>query len=224
MATLMRWDPFALVRTDPFQGLLDLQRDMNRIMAGLGTPARLSEFGPMAMGMSMDVLQRDEDLVIRAEMPGVLPENIDISIAEGRLTIKGERYEDETRHEDYVVREMGFGIFERTMSLPEGVDPATIRAEYREGILEVTLPHARRLAEPRALHIPIETHCREPDGDLLPGAASRSAAHPGYDGRGPTRRVRATAAEALRGLRRQDRAGQAVARRQNAQKKGQDDG
>jgi len=158
MATLMRWDPFALVRTDPFQGLLDLQRDMNRIMAGFGTPTRLSEFGPMAMGMSVDVVQSGEDLVIRAEMPGVTPENIDISVTEGMLTIKGERHEDETRHEDYVVREMSFGMFERTMSLPEGVDPATIRAEYRDGILEVTLPHARRLAEPTALHIPIETH------------------------------------------------------------------
>lgn len=158
MATLMRWDPFALVRTDPFQGLLDLQRDMNRIMAGLGTPARLSEFGPMAMGMSVDVVQRDEDLVIRAEMPGVLPDNIDISVTEGMLTIRGERHEEETRHEDYVVREMSFGMFERSMSLPEGVDPATIRAEYRDGILEVTLPHARQLAEPKALRIPIETH------------------------------------------------------------------
>jgi len=120
MATLMRWDPFALVRTDPFQGLLDLQRDMNRVMAGLGASPLLSEFGPMAMGMSVDVVQNGNDLVVKAEMPGVKPEDIDLSVTDGVLTIRGERREDEQiDREDYVVREMSFGVFERSISLPD---------------------------------------------------------------------------------------------------------
>ena len=149
----------ALTRWDPFRDLVNLQRDLGRIVGDLGVVApRRWEFGPIALGMSVDIIQKGEDVVIRAEMPGVKPEDIDISVAEGMLTLKGERREEgEVKEEDYLIRETSFGSFERTMRLPEGVKPDSIHAEYRDGILEVTLPHARELAEPTAVHIPVET-------------------------------------------------------------------
>lgn len=149
----------ALMRWDPFRDLVDLQRDVSRLFADFGTMPRRREIAPMMMTPIVDVLHRGEDLVIRAEMPGIKPEDLDISIAQGILTLKAERHEDtETREEDYLLRESTYGSFERSMRLPEGVEPETIHAEYHDGILEITLPHARELTEPHTVHIPIESH------------------------------------------------------------------
>jgi HSP20 family protein len=93
---------------------------------------------------TMDVLSRDGDLVIRAELPGVDPErDIDITVQNGTLVIRGERKQERRDKDDrYYRAETFYGAFMRTVPLPEGVNPSDIRATYENGILEVVVPKA----------------------------------------------------------------------------------
>jgi len=153
MTTLMRWDPM--------RDLWGMQRDLDRLMSAFTTvssPSSSTTVGTLSIP-TMDVIRSGDDLVLRAEMPGIKAEDIDISVAEGTLTLKGTRHaEKETRDEDFVVRETSFGSFERSVKLPEGLDPATIRAEYRDGILEVVVPGAATPIEASTVHVPVTAH------------------------------------------------------------------
>jgi HSP20 family protein len=102
----------------------------------------------------VDVLQKEGDLVVRAEMPGVKPEDVEVAVHNGVLTISGERKVDqEEERAGYYVRELRHGSFRRSMLLPEGVEEEKIHARYQDGILEVTLGGAAAAREPRRVHI-----------------------------------------------------------------------
>jgi HSP20 family protein len=153
MASLVRWDPF--------RDLLGLQHDVDRLFSGMGyTPASLLHAPGTATSMlSMDVVTHGEDLLIRAELPGVKAEDVDISVTEGVLTLKAEKHEKtEITEEDYIVRETSSGTMERSLRLPEGVVVDTIHAEYTDGILEITVPGAAKLEHPTSHKVAIETH------------------------------------------------------------------
>ena len=98
-----------------------------------------------------------------AEIPGVKPEEIDISVTDNMLTLKGERREEhETKDEDYYVRERSWGTFERTLRLPPTAEVDHIRAEVHDGVLEITVPKAAHEApETRRIEVkaaPVEEH------------------------------------------------------------------
>jgi len=153
MTTLMRWDPV--------RDLWGMQRDLDRLMSAFTTvssPSQTTETARVAIPTT-DVVRRGDDLVLRAEMPGITPDDIDISVVNGTLVLKGERHaESETKDEDYVVRETTYGSFERSIRLPEGLDPKTIHAEYRDGILEVVVPGAAAPLESSTVRVPVTTH------------------------------------------------------------------
>lgn len=146
----------------PFRGrgFYDLQSEMNRMFdemfGGLtrgrsGRPqgTQTTEWAP-----SMDVLNRGGDLVIRAELPGVKQEDVDITVHDGVLTISGERKEEqEAERGGYYVRERRQGTFRRSMTLPEGVDENSIRARFEDGILDVTIQGAAAVREPKRIQI-----------------------------------------------------------------------
>lgn len=89
----------------------------------------------------LDVIDRDNEVVIRAEVPGVNKEDIQISLSGNRMTIKGEtRHEEKEEKGDYYRCEISRGAFARTVSLPADVDDAKAKAEMRDGMLEITLP------------------------------------------------------------------------------------
>jgi HSP20 family protein len=103
----------------------------------------------------MDVLTKDGDLVIRAELPGVKLEDVDITLHNGVLTISGEHKADqEEERGGYHVRERRYGSFRRSMTLPEGVDESKIHARFEDGVLEVTVENAAIEQAPK--HIEIE--------------------------------------------------------------------
>ena len=84
---------------------------------------------------------RDGNLVVRADVPGISPKDIEVSLLGDVLTIRGERREDqEIKKEHYIRREISYGSLERRLSLPRGIDPAQIKAITRDGVLEVTIP------------------------------------------------------------------------------------
>jgi HSP20 family protein len=121
MIDLMPFDPFSMLR------------DIDRI---LDRPAAPSRWLPR-----IDVFDRDTNLVIRVEVAGVKPEDVDLTVEDRTLTISGKRSFGETTETDgYHRREIFSGEFTRTLVLPSGLDPTEISAKADNGIVEVTVP------------------------------------------------------------------------------------
>jgi len=139
------------------RGFYDLHSEMNRLLdetygglshrpGGQQRAQQLTEWAP-----AVDVLERDGDLVVRAELPGVRPQDVEITVQDRVLTISGERREEhEEQRGGYYLRERKRGSFSRSMTLPEGVDEDRVRARYENGVLEVTIEGLRRLGNPGA--------------------------------------------------------------------------
>ncbi len=142
------------------RGFYDPQSEINRmfddmfgsLMPRPGSQQRahqLTEWAP-----AIDVITKDGDLVIRAELPGVKQEDVDIALHNNVLTISGERkVEQEEERGGYHVRERRYGSFSRSLSLPEGVDESKINARYESGVLEVTVEGAAAVHEPKRIQI-----------------------------------------------------------------------
>lgn len=146
----------AIMRWDPFGEMLRMQRDMERIFSRIGAAEGRSETTTVAWMPKIDVKSKGDDLVVRAELPGINPDEVDIEVTDGVLTIKGERKAEEEREDEgWLIRESSYGAFERSMVLPEGVDPGSISAEYTDGILEVHVPKALEAARPKTTKVSI---------------------------------------------------------------------
>ena len=92
----------------------------------------------------LDVIDRDKELVVRAELPGVEKEDVKVEISGNRLLIEAEReFEEEEEKEDFYRHELGYGNLMRTVALPDEVDAEHVHAELKEGILNITLPKIR---------------------------------------------------------------------------------
>lgn len=144
----------AIVRWDPFGEVLRMQRDMDRIFSRLGS----AEVGAdsVAWMPKVDVKRKDDDIVIRAELPGIDPADVDVEVTDGVLSIRGERRQEEKQEgEDWLVSESFYGSFERSLTIPDGVDPATITADYKDGILVVHVPKALEAARPKTTRIEV---------------------------------------------------------------------
>lgn len=132
----------ALVRWDPVRELDSLQSDMNRLFdrffdtrpAGNGAAAR--RWIP-----AMDLVETENSLVLRADLPGMTEDDVEIEVKDGTLTVSGERRsESEEKKEGYHRVERSFGRFSRALTLPDGVDTSKINAGFDNGVLEVTIP------------------------------------------------------------------------------------
>jgi HSP20 family protein len=147
----------AIMRWDPFGEMLRMQRDMDRIFTRMGSAEGRGERAAAVAWMpKIDVKSKGDDIVVHAELPGIDPDEVEIEVTDGVLTIKGERKAEEEREgEGWLIRESSHGSFERSMVLPEGVDPGSISAEYTDGILEVHVPKALEAAKPKTTKISI---------------------------------------------------------------------
>ena len=141
------------------RGFYDPVSEVNRMFEDmLGNLARqprgqqgteVTEWAP-----AIDVVTEDGDLVIRAELPGVKQEDVDITLHNNVLTISGERKaEQEEERGGYYVRERRYGSFSRSLTVPEGVDESKIHARYENGVLEVTVEGAAQVQEPKRIQI-----------------------------------------------------------------------
>lgn len=113
--------------------------DLGRFFEDFDIPTLLGEereFMP-----AFDVSETENELIVKAEVPGMEKKDIDISLSDGVLTIKGEkRQEKEDKKEHYYTAERRYGAFSRTIPLPVEVDTNKVDATYKEGVLEITLP------------------------------------------------------------------------------------
>ena len=150
-----RWRPFGtLAERDPFR---DIQSEMNRLFDNfLGRPtATATGTGSRVWMPVVDMYETSDDLVLNFELPGVREKDISLSMTGDVLTVKGERQFDQQLHDDnYFHAERAYGKFERSMHLPMPVQAGRVRATYRDGILEVSLPKAEEV-RPKEIKIDV---------------------------------------------------------------------
>lgn len=126
--------------TSPWQDMVRLRREMNRLFSDMPTSygTRVSPGYP-----SMNVWANEEGLVVTAELPGIEPETLDISVVNNTLTLKGNRAPEKLEEgEVYHRREREYGSFTRSFQLPFGVEAGAVEAVYEKGVLQITLPRA----------------------------------------------------------------------------------
>ncbi|MDP2972769.1 MAG: Hsp20/alpha crystallin family protein [Deltaproteobacteria bacterium] len=150
----MAWE---LTPWRPFRDMERMRREMGRLWDSFfeERPRRkVEEVGEWLP--SLDVSETKNELVVKAELPGMDPKEIDISLSEGVLTIKDERkQEKEEKEENYHLIERSFGSFSRSIRLPRDVQGDKISASYKNGLLKVTLPKSEE-AKKKEIKIKVE--------------------------------------------------------------------
>jgi HSP20 family protein len=148
MANLARWDPF--------QDLLAIQDEMNQLFGqatGQGGRTTGGEAGTRAWAPALDIAERNDAYVVTVEVPGIKPEQLDITIENGALTISGERrFETETKEEQYHRIERRYGAFRRSITLPDRVKADAVEASFEDGLLQVVVPKAEE-AKPKRIEV-----------------------------------------------------------------------
>ena len=148
-----------LTRWDPFREMVGMRRAMDRLIEN----SFGSELGEeTTWGLPLDVVEEEDFYLIRASVPGIKPDQLDITYNKGSLTIKGEIKDDSDQTQGkYHLRERRYGMFTRTISLPTSVNPENIQASYDDGVLTLRLPKSEDV-KPR--RIPIHAGQKAIDG------------------------------------------------------------
>ena len=132
-----------LQRRSPFGDLRQMQNTMDRMWRRFGASPHEDSGGFEAWAAPLDVVADGDNFVVRASMPGVAPDKIQVSIEENVLTIRGETASSfETAEGSYLMRERRSGSFHRSLRLPDTVDQEKAEPRYEHGVLTVTLPKA----------------------------------------------------------------------------------
>lgn len=146
MNTIMRWQPF--------RNLSSLQEQVNRLFES-NFPSRGSESTLTAWAPAVDVYETENELVIMADLPDVSEKDLDVRVENNMLTIHGERkFEQKVKEENYLRMERSYGSFSRSFSLPNSVNTEAIKAEYKDGVLNITLPK-RAESKPKQVKIAV---------------------------------------------------------------------
>ena len=132
-----------LTRWDPFQEMLNLHRTVDRLFDNVSTNQDRSQ--PDMWGLAVDVLEKDDDFIVKASVPGIKPEDLDISYSDETLTIKGEiKSDNEVKQDQYHLRERRYGSFTRSIRLPTKIKGDAIEASYENGVVSLRLPKAEQ--------------------------------------------------------------------------------
>ncbi len=155
----------ALNRFDPFRGENTLQHQLNRLFNEAFD--RSSEEGSLsAWAPAVDIFETEQELVVKADLPGVKPEELDIRVENNIVTIRGERkFEKNVNEGSYLRVERSYGAFSRSFSLANTVNTEAIKADYKNGVLSLSIPK-REEAKPKQIKVNVE-------GPALAAAAGR---------------------------------------------------
>ena len=131
----------AIVRWEPLRELTSLQNEMNRLFSSaFDTPANGAQTMRRWMP-AMDLVETEDHLILRADLPGMRRDEVEIEVKDGALAISGERKaEHEENTEGYYRVERAYGRFARSLTLPDGIEPDAIEASFDNGVLEVRIP------------------------------------------------------------------------------------
>ena len=150
MRAMNRWE-------QPFRGAATLQEQINRMFGeGVGHAGEESNLTPWAP--AVDIYETENELVVKADLPDVDPQNLDIRVENNILTIRGERkFESKVNEDNYLRIERAYGSFSRSFSLANSVNSDAIKADYQNGVLTLSLPK-REEAKPKQIKVTVGTH------------------------------------------------------------------
>ena len=137
---------FELTRRSPFGSMFHIHRELDdlltRFLGADATPRPYpAESEPVAWWPAVESYAKGGDLHVRVALPGVDPKDVEVTVSDDFLTIRGERKaKTEEKDGGRYVREFAYGSFERTLALPEGIDPGKVVAKFTNGMLDLTMP------------------------------------------------------------------------------------
>ena len=146
-----------LTKWDPFKDLLTLQDRMNRLF---DESVRNVKPGDEALSSAIwspavDIYETDDEVVVKAELPEINQKDIDIQIENNTVTLRGERkFNKETKKENFHRIERAYGSFSRSFTLPSTIDQEKIRADYKDGILKISMPK-REETKPKQIKVAV---------------------------------------------------------------------
>ena len=135
-----------------------LRGEIDRLFEGLSPPAGVFNIIPRVMAPvpAMELIEKDNEYQLSAELPGLTDKDVEIVVTDGMLTVSGEKKEEcERKDEGYLLSERRYGSFRRQIALPADVQPDSIKARFQNGVLNVTLAKDKQALE-RTHRIPIE--------------------------------------------------------------------
>jgi len=132
----------SMMRWQPFPELISLRQAMEKLFEdSFVTPSRILSTFDLGVATPIDMYQTANDVVVKATLPGIKPEEVDITITGDTLTIKGEtKAEEKIKREDHLYREHRDGTFSRSATLPNGLNTDKAEADFNNGILTLTIP------------------------------------------------------------------------------------
>ena len=145
----------AIIKVDPFREFAVMQDRLNRLFGNVYLRDEDTGFRGSWVP-SVDIFETDaHDLVLRAELPGMSREDIDVTVENGTIVIKGEKkFDPAVKEEHYRRIERAYGTFHRSFTLPNTVDATKVAAEFKNGVLIVTLPFKEE-AKPRSINVEV---------------------------------------------------------------------
>jgi HSP20 family protein len=154
----------ALIRWEPVTELNSIQNEMNRLFNTFfdqPSPTGRGSAPSKRWIPAMDLVETAEQYVLRADLPGLSDDDVNVQLEDNVLTISGERnLQHEQQEEGYYRIERGFGSFSRSLTLPDGVDPDGVQADFHRGVLEIRIPKPEQ-KKPRQVQIALGTRPRD---------------------------------------------------------------
>ncbi len=145
----------AIERWDPFREMTSLQDRMNCLFSNfrLRTPLAEEEIAQGKWVPAVDIYEINEAIILKAKLPGIIKEDIMVEVKDNTLSLKGEKkFEKEVQEERYQRIERSYGAFQRAFTLPGTVQSDRVKAKFKEGILEITLPKMEE-AKPKQIKV-----------------------------------------------------------------------
>jgi len=145
----------SVIRWEPFRNANSLQEQFSRLF-DTSFPGRSSESDLTTWAPAVDIQETENELVLKADLPGIEEKDIDVRIENNTLTIRGERkFEKQVNEDNYLRVERSYGSFSRSFSLPNTINTEAIHAEYKNGVLTVQMPK-RAESKPKQVKVNVE--------------------------------------------------------------------
>jgi len=145
----------AITRWEPFRDLVVSQDRFNRIFNDTLSRFFEDDSSTRTWSPAVDIYETDQNVVLKAELPGVDPKDVEARVEDGTLYLKGQRkFQNEVKEDHYHRIERSYGSFVRSFALPRSVDADEVSAEYKDGVLTLTLPK-REEAKPKTIKIQV---------------------------------------------------------------------
>ncbi len=143
----------SIVRWEPFRDFMTLREAMDRLFEESFVRPRREWLAPAEGTLALDMYETEDSVVVKSAVPGIKPDDIDITISGNILSISGAtKVEEEVKEDDYIRRERRYGSFSRSVTLPEALEPDKAEASFEDGILTLNIPKAPE-AKPKVIKI-----------------------------------------------------------------------